>query len=73
MPQRSEFTLHLFDDDSVREKLTVMGGLEAAFDDERNHVPTSYYETVDLQPGESLRIIVEKFRPVVVDNNHIVS
>lgn len=56
------FELTLFDDASVREKLTVMHPLEAVFDDERNDIPDEYYDIVDISPGDTIRITVEKVR-----------
>ena len=59
-PIKESFTLHLFDDESTKEKLNVMTPLEAVFDDSRNDVPDEYYEIVGgLTPGQSLRITVE--------------
>lgn len=54
------FDLKLYDDESVRKKLEVMTALEAAFDDERNKVPDEYYQAVDLSPGQSIRITIER-------------
>lgn len=59
-PRKVTFDINLFDDESVHEKLTVMSGWEAAWDDERNIIPEEYYEIVDLKPGETLRITVQK-------------
>lgn len=56
------FDLKLIDDESVKEKLTVMTPLEAVFDDSRNDVPDAYYEAVgNMKPGQTIRISVEVF------------
>ena len=60
-PESVEFTLRLFDDESTKEKLTVMNQMDAMFDDERNIIPEQYYELVTgLQPGESIHIEMRK-------------
>lgn len=53
------FDLHLYDDASVKEKLTVMSPLDAAFDDARNIVPDEYYDIVNMEPGTTLRVTTE--------------
>ena len=58
--KKVEYTLTLFDDDWVKEKLTVMDNMECLFDDARNDVPDEYYEMVKTMPfGSSLKITVE--------------
>lgn len=58
------FIMTLFDDDSVKEKLTVMQPVEAAFDDERNTVPDDYWDLMEnWKPGQSVKITME-----LVDN-----
>jgi len=55
------FDMILFDNDVVREKLTVMDPIEAMFDDQYNEVPEEYWDLVEnLQPGEGIRITMEK-------------
>lgn len=62
-PTRVEFILRLFDDESVRKKLTILDNMEVMFDDERNSIPNEYWELVgNLKPGESIRITVEKVK-----------
>lgn len=59
-PIKESFTVHLFDDESTREKLNVLTPLEAVFDDSRNDVPDGYYKIVNgLKPGQALCITVE--------------
>ena len=58
--QKTQFNLTLFDDRSVREKLTVMTKLEAMFDDERNKIPEEYYDIVSsIKYGQSIKLTVE--------------
>lgn len=57
---RTVFTIKLFDDESVKEKLKVMHPLEAMFDDARNIIPEEYWEIVGkIKLGQSLTVIVE--------------
>jgi len=56
-------TFKLFDDDSVREKLTVMSKWEVVFDDARNtNIPNDITERIEdyLRLGESYRLTLEK-------------
>lgn len=54
------FQMTLFDDDAVREKLTVMSKMDVMFDDSRNNDPDEYYELINNLPlGSSIRITVE--------------
>jgi len=58
--KKCTFQLKLFDDESVREKLTVMSKLEACFDDERNTVPEKYYDLLGkLEFNDIVRITIE--------------
>jgi hypothetical protein len=64
---KTSFDMKLFDDESTREKLTVMTRLEAVFDDGRNIVPEAYWTLMSgLQPGEVIRITVEKLSRKIV-------
>jgi hypothetical protein len=55
-----EFTLKLYDDESVRTKLRVMNNMEALFDDARNDVPDEYYDLIQgMKLGESLKLRIE--------------
>lgn len=58
---KSSVVVKLFDDESVREKLTVMSKMEAIFDDARNDTD-QYFSDVDamLQPGRSYKITIEE-------------
>lgn len=60
MSKKVQYDLTLFNDDSVREKLTVLDKMETMFDDERNIVPDSYYELIEnLSLGSTIRVTVE--------------
>jgi len=53
--------LTLFDDESVKEKLTVCTPLDVVFDDERNEIPDEYYSIVEnLKPGDKITVTIEK-------------
>ena len=56
----------LFDDESVRKKLTVMSKWDAAFDDARNETETDFGEQVDafMQLGHTYRVTIEELLPV---------
>lgn len=51
--------MKLIDDESVREKITVMSKLEAMWDDERNPNPSEKIEEL-LKFGKSYRIVIEE-------------
>lgn len=51
----------LFDDESVKKKLTMLGTLEAMFDDSRNEQPEEYYWFSDHMPlGTRIRVTLEE-------------
>ena len=55
------FVMKLYDDASVREKLTVMDKMDVMFDDARNAVPNEYYELIkNLELGVKIKVTVEK-------------
>ena len=57
---KTEFILKLFDDEKMRNKLTIMNCLEAMLDDERNVLPEEYYYFTDNIPlGKSIKITFE--------------
>lgn len=61
-PKSLSIILTLFDDDSVREKLTVMTKLEAMTDDSRNP-DDGFYEKLEdefLQIGKTYRLTFEE-------------
>lgn len=56
-----EMIFTLFDDDSVREKLTIMDKWEAVCDDERNDMDILGEKIEEfLEIGHRYRVIVEK-------------
>lgn len=58
---KTEFTLELFNDESTKEKLTMMDVLECMFDDARNNVPDEYYTIVEnIELGDKIKFTVEK-------------
>lgn len=57
---KTEFTLTLFDNDRVREKLKVMSPIEAMFDDADNKLPEEYYFFSDDFPiGRTMKVTFE--------------
>lgn len=57
------FSAVIPDDESTREKLAVMSGIEFIFDDERIRVPDEYHRLCEsIQPGDTveIRIAVKK-------------
>lgn len=57
---KAEFTLTLFDDQHVKDKLVLLSKLEAMFDDARNTLPKEYYWFADEVPmGAKVKITME--------------
>lgn len=57
---KTEFTLKLFDDESVRKKCEILSRLEAMFDDSRNVQPPEWDYFVDELPfGTAVKVTFE--------------
>ena len=63
---KTSFEMTLFDDEYVKKKLTMLGTLEAMFDDARNEFPQEYYWFSDKIPlGTRIRVTLEELPEVI--------